>query len=147
MPASKGESMEREEPRIGAPDLSEIDFRRGEHRVTPATRPKNDLWWQIALGVFIGLMAHSAVVGLYLRWEMAQTMKQFTATLDAETKKMERQAEAAARAAMHPKDNRPWPTSMRVPPPPLRDGERCIKGERFKRLENGWQHLPRQPCE
>ena len=140
--------MEREEPRIGAPDLSELDFRRGERRAIPTTTrgDHSQLWWQIALGVFIGLLTHSMVVGLYARWEMAQAVKQLTATLDNESQKMEQQIEAAARAATHPKDTRPWPTSMRVPSQPLRDGERCIKGERFKRLDNGWQHLPRQPC-
>lgn len=98
------------------------------------------------MGVFLGLIAHSMVVGLYMRWEIELALREVNATLEAETSKMERQAAAAARAARHPNDSRPRPTSMRVPPP-LRDGERCIRGERFKRLENGWQHLPHQPCE
>lgn len=138
--------MQREEPRIGAPDLSEIDFRRGENRNIPAHRPGYNLWWQIAVGVFIALMAHSMVWGVYARWEANEAMKELNAEMAKEAAALERQMRAIQAQATHPTDNRPWPTSTRVPSPPLRDGERCIKGERFRRVENGWEHLPRQPC-
>lgn len=141
--------MEREEPRLGTHDLAEVEFRRGGLRATRLEQPTAgaQLWWQIALGVFIGLLGHSIAIGLYARWEMSRALKQLDATMDAGPARLERQAAVAARAATHPRDDRPWPVSMRAPSPPLRVGERCIKGERFKRLDNGWQHLPRQPCE
>lgn len=141
-----GASMEREEPKMGAPDLSSVDFNRGASRIVPAPRRAHDLWWQVALGVFIAMMCHSMVIGIYQRWEMRQALKEMNRQMAAETDKLEQRAAAIHRAASHPKDTRPWPTSSRVPPAPLRDGERCIRGERFQRLDNGWKHLPHQRC-
>ena len=33
-----------------------------------------------------------------------------------------------------------------APPAPLRNGERCIRGRRFERLDNGWRDKPNEPC-
>ena len=83
------------------------------------------LWWQIALGVFLGLIAHSAATGLYARWELYQAVKQ----LNSEAARQMRYA----------------PPHVDRSPSPLRDGERCLKGRRFTREPNGWRQL-KEPC-
>lgn len=102
-----------------------------------------DLWWQIALGVFLGLLAHSLVVGAYKRYEEKQALKQ----LNAEAAKIERQmkAELARMSTRTSQVSEPAQPNY-TPPAPLRDGERCIQGRRFRRVDNGWVQLPREPC-
>lgn len=107
--------------------------------------PEQDhsLWWQIALGVFLALMAHSVITGLYEQHQMSKAVRQ----LSAETKRLEaqakRQIDAATAAAQHPQ----YQYTEGVPPPrPLADGERCISGKRFRRVENGWMQLASEPC-
>lgn len=97
-----------------------------------------EIWWQIALGVFLGLLMHSIVVGLYARYEAQQAIKAFNAETAKMTKQMQRTTSAPQRATQAP--------VQYTPPEPLRPGERCIQGRRFMRLDNGWQHLPFDPC-
>lgn len=62
----------REEPTIGAVDMSEVQFRRLRRpsmRIDDGHRHAG-LWWRIALGIFVGMLAHSIVTGLYVRWEL-----------------------------------------------------------------------------
>lgn len=86
------------------------------------------LWWQIALGVFLALCAHSLVEAAYARYQLNQVGMQ----LHAEIQAMQRPATQSNR-----------PTSVR--PAPLRNGERCIQGRRFERVDNGWKQL-NTPC-
>lgn len=127
--------MDREEPRLGAPNLSEIDFRRGDRRTipTPARDANLHLWWQIAVGVFLGMLLHSVVIGIYARWETEQALK----AMHTDLARFQR---AGENVVTPPAARRP------APPAPLAPDQRCIKGERFKRVSNGWNHLPRQPC-
>lgn len=126
--------MQREEPRLGGSDISETDISRGDRRTIPT--PNRDahlqLWWQIALGGFLALLLHSVVVGTFERWETQQALKAMNAEM----------------ARLNETMRTPAPVVRRAPPPaPLRAGERCVKGERFERVENGWVHLPHQPCQ
>lgn len=57
------------------PDALEYSPRRSR-RAASIDEPLAGLWWQIALGVFVGLMMHSLVTGLYARWELYQVGKQ-----------------------------------------------------------------------
>ena len=106
--------------------------------------PNYSIWWQVALGVFIALLAHSIITGLYARHELNKTLRQ----LSVETKKAEQQAQRqldAINAMQRPSGYQyPVPTTQDIAP--LRDGERCIQGRRFKRVENGWVQIPRDPC-
>lgn len=112
-----------------------------EHRYR-APEPDYNIWWQVGLGVFLALMAHSIITGLYVRHEAAQAMRE----LQAETKRAEAQAKRQIDAAMAVA-NSPYQYHEGVPAPrPLADGERCISGKRFQRVENGWVQLPREPC-
>lgn len=100
--------------------------------------PNTDLWWQIALGVFLALLAHSIVIGLYARYEAQQAIKALNAETAKMTKQMQRATAPARRTAPEP--------IQYTPPAPLRAGERCIQGNRFQRIENGWVQLPFDPC-
>lgn len=101
----------------------------------------SDLWWQIALGGFIALLAHSIVVGLYTRYEARQAMTQ----LERESKLATQQMQRALTQNVQRAEQAPL---MREydPPRPLADGERCLQGRRFKRVSNGWVQLPHDPC-
>lgn len=104
--------------------------------------PDHSLWWQIALGVFFALMAHSIITGLYVRHEADKAMRQ----LRAETKEAEAQAKREIDAAIAVA-NSPYQYHEGVPTRrPLADGERCISGKRFSRVNNGWVQLPSEPC-
>ncbi|WP_454830938.1 hypothetical protein [Pseudoxanthomonas wuyuanensis] len=136
--------MEREEPRMGRPDLSSVEFRE-PIRINAIPSEPRSLWWQVALGVFIALMAHSMIVGMYQRYEMRQATEQ----LNADMKKLDAQWQretAAATQAIRQTTTR-YPTAApQARPAPLLDGQRCMQGRRFQRVDNGWVHLPREPC-
>lgn len=102
-----------------------------------APEPDHSIWWQVALGVFLALLGHSIIIGLYTRHQINKTMQQ----MNVEAKKAEQQFSSELQAA----SNKPRPRYV-APPAPLRDGERCLQGRRFKRVENGWVQLPRDPC-
>ena len=126
-----------EMPRPGTVDMSGVEFRRPRLRSAPTESHQRfaDLWWQIALGVFLGLLAHSVVVGLYGRWEMQRMMKQWEAESAAFGRQMQeamRENSGSPRAAN--------PSSVRTAPPvrPLAQDERCVSGKRFRKVENGW---------
>lgn len=93
------------------------------------TRVIEGLWWQVAVGVFIALCGHSLMTYLGARYEMHRALQQ-----------LEREA------ATMPAPHYPTTTPQTRPAEPLEADERCIRGERFKRLENGWQQVPSKPC-
>lgn len=116
-----------------------------EYRYRPP-EPNRDLWWQIALGVFIALMAHSIVVGAYASYVLKRELRALEAQTSQHQKANARRAEAAAAAALHPQYPAAANVQSRSYARPIADGERCIQGRRFQRVENGWVHLPRDPC-
>lgn len=102
-----------------------------------APEPDHSIWWQVALGVFLALLGHSIITGLYTRHQFNKTLQQ----INVESKKAEQQLSRE----LKPTSNNSKPRYV-VPPKPLRDGERCMQGRRFKRVENGWVQLPHDPC-
>lgn len=102
-----------------------------------APEPDHSIWWQVALGVFLALLGHSIITGLYTRHEFNKTMQK----INAESKKAEQQI----RSELEPVSTNAQPRYI-APPAPLRDRERCMQGRRFKRVENGWVQLPHEPC-
>lgn len=138
--------MEREEPRMGRPDLSTIEFREPV-RINAEPVESRSLWWQVALGVFIALMAHSMIVGAYRRHEARQAAEQLSADMKKLDAQWQREAASAAQAIQHAATNYSYPAAPpRARPTPLLNGQRCMQGRRFQRVENGWVHLPRDPC-
>ncbi|QDS16170.1 chloride channel protein [Xanthomonas citri] len=98
-------------------------------------RPQNNhdgLWWQIALGIFVGQVMTAALAATVAVCLGFFTMHSLTTSLPAsKTPRI--------------------PTHLGTPTPhewkrPLRDDERCIEGNRLRKLNNGWQQLPHDPC-
>lgn len=106
--------------------------------------PNYSIWWQVALGVFIALLAHSVVTGLYARHEMNKALTQLKAETTRAEKQAQRQLDAITAAQRNPSYPYQPPTMQDIAP--LRDGERCMQGRRFKRVENGWVQIPHDPC-
>lgn len=117
----------------GAGNLQFRDRRPAPSRDAP---PLGGLWWQVALGVFLALMAHSLITGLWERYEAQRIMRQ----VNEETRKASVQLQQAIKAL----EALP-PTSDTHVTQPLHPGERCVSGRRFMRLGNGWRQLP-EPC-
>ncbi|MBV6810325.1 chloride channel protein [Xanthomonas campestris pv. pennamericanum] len=100
-------------------------------------RPQNNndgLWWEIALGIFVGQLMTAALAGVVALCLGYFTMRSVSAALPA----VEQQPLYK-------------PRSQRVEPAPvqireLESDERCIQHKRFRRLSNGWQELPNDPC-
>lgn len=127
----------REEPVVGAVDMASVEFRRPRRRVS---RPESEerhagLWWQIALGVFTGLLAHSVVTGLYVRVELYMGLKAAGEALDQLAGDLTESAPPPVRPAQRASTRRAAPSAA---PRPLGADERCVGGKRFRRVENGW---------
>ena len=134
----------REEPTIGAVDMSEVQFRRLRRpsmRIDDGHRHAG-LWWRIALGIFVGMLAHSIVTGLYVRWELYTGLRALGAAFEDLGKETNATPAAGSRPAPRPV------TPARMLPPairPLGADERCVGGKRFRRVENGWVQVL-EPC-
>lgn len=136
-------SENKEESRNVSLDLSGIEFRRRRTRIEHADEHRYaGLWWRIALGVFVGLLAHSIVAGLYLRWEIHAGLKAMG--IEAET--FERELGGAA-DSLSQSPGRPTSISARQSAyiRPLDAGERCVGDKRFRRVPNGWVQVL-EPC-
>lgn len=138
----------RDEPSLGALDMSEVEFRRPRAGVPRADDEHrfSGLWWRIALGVFVGMLAHSIIVGIYVRWELQQLIKY----LESEAALAQRDFEAALRqiapVSSTTRDTTPTAHRSRTSPlRPLTADERCVSGKRFRRIENGWVQVL-EPC-
>ncbi|TAA08854.1 chloride channel protein [Pseudoxanthomonas winnipegensis] len=113
------------------------------YRYQPARGPHDGLWWQIALGIFVGQLMSAAVAGIafFLLAGLAASQAEDAA------KQLSRQLQQATRQAQSAVPPTPSyaPAQTRTRRP-LSDDERCIGGRRLKRLPNGWQDLPYDPC-
>jgi hypothetical protein len=106
-------------------------------------------------GGFAAVLAIAVLMGL-IEWNarrsaaamMAELNRPMTpaerAQLDAELRNLAEESEREAKSAV--RTIHMTPEFEYVPPTPLRSGERCIRGKRFKRLENGWHDMPNEPC-
>ncbi len=140
--------IDRDEPSIGSADMSEVEFRRPRPR---KGRPEEEhrfagLWWRIALGVFVGMMAHSFVVGLFVRWELQQLMRQWEAEAAAVQRQLEQVLRGISPKPATPPTPRANPSRTRpASTHPLAADERCVSGKRFRKVENGWVQVL-EPC-
>lgn len=117
--------------------MASVEFRRPRRRAsrTESEERHAGLWWQIALGVFVGMLAHSVVTGLYVRVELYMGLKAAGDALDQLVDDLTESAPSSVRPAQRAS------TRMAAPPAaprPLGADERCVGGKRFRRVENGW---------
>lgn len=69
---------DRIEPKTsGEPETDVQPRQRFENPQSSNRSPSGDLWMHIALGVFIGLTAHSTLEFAYAKWEMRQAQQTF----------------------------------------------------------------------
>ncbi|RXR07398.1 chloride channel protein [Pseudoxanthomonas composti] len=89
-----------------------------------------------ALGIFVGQVMTAALAGfLALAW---------SAYVDHELSKQRMSRPARTQRPVQPN---PQPTTTPVTTlEPLRANQRCIKGQRFQRVEHGWVEVPNRPA-
>lgn len=139
--------MEREEPHLSKPDMDNIEFRPRSYR-GPSTGHRHDtdngLVWKLSLGVGIAVLCALLLFNAYERRQDRLDAEAALRVLNAELKKQEAEDVRFLRDHLPPRTFPALaPTHL---PRPLRSDERCIDGDRFRRINNGWQQLPRDPC-
>ncbi|WP_126941538.1 chloride channel protein [Xanthomonas vesicatoria] len=100
-------------------------------------RPQNNhdgLWWEIALGIFVGQLMTAALAGVVALCLGYFTMRSFDAGLPT----------PLPQRLYTPRSQQTDPTPVQLRQ--LESDERCIQHKRFRRLSNGWQELPHDPC-
>jgi len=139
--------MDRQEPTISKPDMADLEFRPTSYR--GPTRPSashDGFVWKLSVGIGVAVLAALLLFNAYERHQDRRDAEAALKALNEQTARMIAEDERFLRE--HP----PVRTIHLGPQPvaqyrtPLRPGERCIRGERFKRLANGWQQLPQEPC-
>ena len=104
------------------------------YRPSSPTNPHEGLWWQIALGIFVGQLMIGALAAVaafafgFIAISGVKASLPKTSSRDLYVPRNAHQARSAPQLR------------------PLADDERCIQGKRFRRLSNGWQELPSDPC-
>lgn len=91
------------------------------------------LWWQIALGIFVGQLMIAGLAAVLAFAFGFLALNSISAALPRTSHRTTVRLPTAAPIA---------PATPRA----LDAGERCISHKRFKRLSNGWQELPNDPC-
>ncbi|WDL51990.1 chloride channel protein [Xanthomonas campestris] len=100
-------------------------------------RPQNNhdgLWWEIALGIFVGQLMTAALAGVVALCLGYFTMRSVSAGLPT----------PLPQRLYTPRSQQADRTPVQLRP--LESDERCIQHKRFRRLSNGWQELPHDPC-
>ncbi|MBO9748860.1 chloride channel protein [Xanthomonas phaseoli pv. dieffenbachiae] len=100
-------------------------------------RPQNNhdgLWWEIALGIFVGQLMTAALAGVVALCLGYFTLRSVSAALPT----------VGPHPLYKPRSQRAEPARLQLRE--LESDERCIQHKRFRRLSNGWQELPNDPC-
>lgn len=103
------------------------------------------LWWQIALGVFLGMTAANVLSGIYTRWELSRATEQLQEYTQKQEDVLARQLERHATERQYRSQQRP-PAYQRAPATnnqPLAENERCIDGIRLRKNGSEWQQAGR----
>lgn len=152
--------MERQEPTIGKrPELDEIEFRPRTYRGPTQRHTSNDtdIWIKASIGLVVVVLIAMGLIEWNARRQAAAMTAELTrpmtpkeeAQFKAQTKKWQREMEAESAAELAQVQRTLWQDTPRRPayaPNPLRAGERCIRGDRFRRLANGWAQVYNDPC-
>lgn len=142
---------ERQEPTLGKQDMAEVHFReRSSSNSTYRNRP--EIPW---LGICLGVAAAVAIAMGLIEWSARRQAAAMTAELMRPMTKSEQaqfdreMARLNTELARDAEAIRPRTIRLSIPedaPAPLRPGERCISGNRFRRIEGGWRDVPYEPC-
>lgn len=142
--------MDREEPRFNPAELKDVEFRSRRQRAEPAAtkQPRSDdgLVWKIAVGVVLGLIVFFGLqrcVDEYRARQVIEQLNKETAAFSAQMQAHDQgQQELLERHAQERAERRQRNEAALLP----RENERCVNGKRFRRLQNGWEEIPHQPC-
>jgi hypothetical protein len=150
--------MDREEPKLGKKvEVTDLEFRPRSYR-GPTRRPENDsaMWLKIALCAAALILIAMGLIEWNARRQAAAISAELTrpmtareeARFKAELKRWEAetQAETARELAELQRHITVEPQPRYAPRAPLIQGQRCIQGRRFERIEGGWRDLPHDPC-
>lgn len=139
---------EREEPTIGKVDPADIKFRPRSYRGPTAPRRQEQeefQTWKIGIAVCIAVFAALLLFNMYERHQDRKDAEMALRELRAETKRMEAESAREIAALNAQLWQQPAPRRTDRAYRPLADGERCMQGRRFQRVENGWVQL-KDPC-
>jgi len=138
--------MDKKEPTLSKPDMADLEFRPTSYRgPTRPTTNNEGLVWKLSVGVGTAVLTALLIFNAYERYQDRKDAEAAMRMLNAELARQRTEDERFLR------EHAPVRT-LQIPatPPtykrPLSTGERCMRGERFKRIENGWQQLPHDPC-
>lgn len=130
--------MTDELPQRKAHDLTELSF-RPMHRPRVA-EPKN-YTLQIAAGVCGGLLAFAAIYNFVESRREAAAVAEFNRQVSALNAEAARDAHAARANFAVAEARKQEIESARWEQQRLKDDERCINRQRFRRVENGWVQI------
>jgi hypothetical protein len=143
----------REEPTLGKPDIGDMEFRPRSYR-GPSQRASDEssLWLKGGMAAVVAIVVVMGLIEWSARRSAAAMMAELNrpatpeerARFNAEMQRLTEESERDVRNAV--RTIQLTPQVEYAPPAPLRPGERCIRGRRFERLENGWRDRPNEPC-
>lgn len=150
--------MEREEPTMGKKlNMADVEFRPRSYR--GATRRPHDesaIWLRIAAGVAALILIAMGLIEWNARRQAAAITAELTrpmtpkeeARFKADMQRLEAEMQATAAKELAEVRKQIWvdPQPRYTPRAPLSQGQRCIQGRRFERIEGGWRDLPHEPC-
>lgn len=101
--------------------------------------------WHIATAVLAVLLGIAAADQLWARYQRHMMIKEFNRQVEAITAPGSDPLGIHAQIREHRKQEAEAKRRQEAARA-LKPDERCFDGQRFRRLENGWQQLPNQPC-
>jgi hypothetical protein len=103
--------------------------------------------WKWFAVIVAGVLVGGFLLYQVIAWNEARGVQQAIEEMERDSARME--AEARALIVEQPQ-RMPRRTSIaadgRDRPAPLASEERCISGQRFRRVENGWEQIPNSRC-
>ena len=142
---------DKQEPTMGEP--ADLEFRPREYRgpsvPPPAKKDDSSLAWKVGIGVFAGIMAATLLQQAVANYRERKAIEQFNTEMtriakDPDPLGWQAAAQEAQVSAWIRQQNQRQPAPREYAP--LSPGERCINGQRFRKLENGWAQSSNKKC-
>lgn len=104
--------------------------------------------WKWFAVIVAGVLVGGLLLYQVIAWNEARALRAAMGPAVADLEAFAKSIEQAA--AQPPPERMPRRTSIaadgRHRPAPLASDERCISGQRFRRLPNGWEEIPNSRC-